>query len=90
MRSCNLWDAQLLMTIQRKLKGHVVNSPINNQALTLVVLWVDLGWLPGAHQDTLSLPLLNRTGGKNTTNSSWVRIRTGRLPITITGKTDST
>jgi len=29
--------------------------------------WVGLGWLPGPHPATLSLPLLNRTGGENKT-----------------------
>jgi len=26
------------------------------------VWWVDLGWMPGTHQATLSLPLLSWTG----------------------------
>lgn len=43
---------------------------------TLHLGWVDFGWLSGAHQDTLSLPLLNKTGGENTTKSLWVEIRT--------------
>ena len=28
--------------------------------------WVDVGWLPGAHQAALSLPLFNKTGRENT------------------------
>jgi len=41
---------------------------------------VDLDWLPGAHQATLSLPLLSRTGEKNRAGmkSSQAEIRTGR------------
>jgi len=27
--------------------------------------WVELTWLPDAHPAALSLPLLNRVGGKN-------------------------
>lgn len=34
--------------------------------LTLVLWWVDLGWLPSVYQAVLSLPLLSRMGGENT------------------------
>lgn len=30
----------------------------------LALCWVDLGWSPGPHQDTISLPLLNRISGR--------------------------
>jgi len=38
--------------------------------------WIDHGWLPDAHQATLSLPFLNKE--KIQQNNSWVKIRTGR------------
>jgi len=39
--------------------------------------WVELGWMPGAHQTALSLHFLNRSRGENTTKSSEAKIRTG-------------
>jgi len=40
----------------------------------------------------LSCPLLSWTGERNTTEGSWVEIRTGRdhPPVTVMGKTDLT
>lgn len=41
------------------------------------VWWVDLGWLSGVQQTTLSL-LFKRTGEKKTTKRLWVELRTQR------------
>jgi len=40
--------------------------------------WIDLGWKPGAHQATLSLPSSAGQREKNMSECSWVKIRTGR------------
>ena len=55
--------------------------------------WVDLGWMPGAHHATLSLPLLNRTGTENMTKGLWIGAQEDRersLSNYVTGKTDLT
>lgn len=42
----------------------------------IIPRWVDFGWLPGAHQVTLSFLLfhLSRMGEENTMKNSWVEI----------------
>jgi len=37
------------------------------------VWWIDFGWLPGAHHATLSLHLLNYTGGEKYDKGLWVQ-----------------
>ena len=49
------WDTKLSM-LETKLNGHGGQEELR---------WVDLGWLPGAHPASLSLPVINRTGEGN-------------------------
>jgi len=61
--------------------------------LQITVWWLDLDWMPGAHQAPLSLPSsAGKGGGKIRWKGSGGKIRTGRdhLPVTVTGITDST
>lgn len=49
--------------------------------------WLDSGWLSGAHQATLSFPLLNRTEREKVTRTH--ESRTERYhPVTVADKTN--
>lgn len=67
----------------------VVDCSVQFHSYTL--WWFDPGWMPGAPQRHMIIPLHEQTGRENTTEGSGVEIRAGRghSLITVTGKTDS-
>ena len=73
-RSCLGWQAKgarmvkSQMLLEDHLFLHLKIAAIDNYFLWLKELWyVNVSWLPVVHQAILSLPLLSRTGGENTT-----------------------
>lgn len=53
-------------------------SMLNDNFMFLFYLglwWVGRGWLPGAHQTTLSLPVFSGIGGESRMKNSWVEIK---------------
>jgi len=49
---------------------------VSIRILAFTLWWVDLGWMPGAHQAALSLPFSAGRGEENKMErKSWVKIK---------------